>query len=478
MGLRINSNISSLIALRNLNATDSRQARSFEKLATGLRIVRPQDDPTGLAISESLRAQTRALQQATENARSAENLMNTADAALSNVNDLLNNVRRSVLASMNDSMSPEAISSEQDFVDEAIETLGRIANTTRFGEIPLLDGRAGFDMESIDDSIRAINAEEVRFNPVTEVTNFSVGVTTSATQASLSLTAGVTGGDAMIEIQGPDGTATVSLMDGATLTDLANAIDSVREFTGIYASGTDIFTEEYGSESMIRIRNISGSGTVGVGIGTLPPGGVTTAQGGDIEATFMGESFTGKGNRLSLDTEGFRGTVELMPDTASGADYTFSIRRSGLLLQMGIEATFESQLTVGISSINPDHLGIAAITIGGKEFEGLLSSLHTGGGNDLAMNPENALRILDRAMSQINEIRGSLGSVSQHILQPTQRSNEVAIENLTAAESSLRDLDFAAESAEMARNQILFQAGTSVLSAASTLPQTVLELLK
>jgi flagellin len=464
-----------MVALRNLNATDSRQARSFEKLATGLRIVRPQDDPTGLAVSESLRAQTRALQQVTENARSAENLINTADAALSNVSDLLNNVRRSVLAAMNDSMPPEAISSEQDFVDEAIETLGRIASTTRFGDIPLLDGRAGFEMESIDTQIRAINAEEVRFNPVTEVTNFSVGVTTSATQASLSLTAGVSGGDAMIEIQGPDGTATVSMMDGATVTDLANAIDSVREFTGVFASGNDIFTEEYGSEAAIRIRNISGSGTVNT---TIPPGGVTTAQGVDVVATFMGESFTGKGNRLSLDTEGFRGTVELMPDTASGTDYTFSIRRSGLLLQMGIEANFESQLTVGISSINPDHLGIAAITIGGEEIEGLLSSLHTGAGNDLVTDPENALRILDRAMMQISEIRGSLGSVSQHILQPTQRSNEVAIENLMAAESSLRDLDFAEESAEMARNQILFQAGTSVLASASTLPQTILELLK
>ena len=475
MGLRINSNISSMIALRNLNATDSRQARSYEKLATGLRIVRPQDDPTGLAVSESLRAQTRALQQVTENARSAENLINTADAALSNVSDLLNNIRRSVLAAMNDSMPPEAISSEQDFVDEAIETLGRFASTTRFGDIPLLDGRAGFEMESIDTQIRAINAEEVRFNPVTEVTNFSVGVTTSATQASLSLTAGVSGGDAMIEIQGPDGTATVSMMDGATVTDLANAIDSVREFTGVFASGNDIFTEEYGSEAAIRIRNISGSGTVNT---TIPPGGVTTAQGVDVVATFMGESFTGKGNRLSLDTEGFRGTVELMPDTASGTDYTFSIRRSGLLLQMGIEANFESQLTVGISSINPDHLGIAAITIGGEEIEGLLSSLHTGAGNDLVTDPENALRILDRAMMQISEIRGSLGSVSQHILQPTQRSNEVAIENLMAAESSLRDLDFAEESAEMARNQILFQAGTSVLASASTLPQTILELLK
>ena len=475
MGLRINSNISSMVALRNLNATDSRQARSFEKLATGLRIVRPQDDPTGLAVSESLRAQTRALQQVTENARSAENLINTADAALSNVSDLLNNVRRSVLAAMNDSMPPEAISSEQDFVDEAIETLGRIASTTRFGDIPLLDGRAGFEMESIDTQIRAINAEEVRFNPVTEVTNFSVGVTTSATQASLSFSAGVTGGNAMIEIQGPDGTATVNLADGTPASGVATAINSLREFTGIFSSGTDIFTEEYGSEAAIRIRNISGSGTVNT---TIPPGGVTTAQGVDVEATFMGESFTGKGNRLSLDTEGFRGTVELMPDTASGTDYTFSIRRSGLLLQMGIEANFESQLTVGISSINPDQLGIAAITIGGEEIEGLLSSLHTGAGNDLVTDPENALRILDRAMMQISEIRGSLGSVSQHILQPTQRSNEVAIENLMAAESSLRDLDFAEESAEMARNQILFQAGTSVLASASTLPQTILELLK
>ena len=200
-------------------------------------------------------------------------------------------------------------------------------------------------------------------------------------------------------------------------------------------------------------------------------------SGGDVVATVLGETFTGSGNRLSIDTEGFRGTVELQPGAAVGT-YGFSIERSGLLLQMGIEANFESQLTIGIAGVDPDYLGLPPVTIGGETIDGLLSSLHTGAENDLRNNPENALRILDRALAQVEGIRSSLGSVSRHVLQPAQRMNEVAMENLTAATSSIRDLDFAAESAEMTRNSILFQAGTSVLSQASSLPQTVLELLQ
>jgi flagellin len=145
---------------------------------------------------------------------------------------------------------------------------------------------------------------------------------------------------------------------------------------------------------------------------------------------------------------------------------------------MGIEANFESQLTVGIANIGQDVLGLPPVTIGGETVDGFLASLQTGGANDLVKNPSNALRIIDRALAQVGAIRGSLGSISRHVLEPTQRMNEVAMENLKAAESSLRDLDFAAESAEMARNSILFQAGTAVLSQASALPQTVLQLLQ
>ncbi len=474
MGLRINSNIPAIIALRNLNATDARQAKSFERLSTGLRIVRPQDDPTGLAISESLRAQTRALHQATENARTAENLVNTADAALSGVNDLLTRIRRSVLAAMNDSLTPDARSTEQDFVDETIRSIGRAAETSRFGDIPLLNGQSGFTVESLDTTgLRAVSPTEVRFNPVTDVTEFSVGVTTSATQATVSLTSGVTGGGVSFEIGGPDGTATLTLGDGATATEMATAINSIREFTGIYAVGTDLFTEEYGSDATIRIRHVQGSGTVN----GIPPGGVFTTSGVDAVATVLGESFTGSGNRLAIDTEGFRGVIELQPGAAVGS-YDFSLKRSGLLLQMGIEANFESQLTVGIANVGQDVLGLPPVTIGGETVDGFLASLQTGGANDLEKDPANALRIIDRALAQVEAIRGSLGSVSRHVLEPTQRTNEVAMENLKAAESSLRDLDFAAESAEMARNSILFQAGTAVLSQASALPQTVLQLLQ
>lgn len=476
MGLRINTNIPTLIALRNLSITDARQQQVFERLSTGLKINRAADDPTGLALSETLRTQIKSLEKATENNQSASNLLNTADSALAEVQTILTQLRDSFLFAMDGAATPQQIQTEQQFVDSSLNALSRIASTTRFGDVPLLNGQSGFTTQSVSSAgIRDIRAFEAKFNPVSDPTTFSLNLTTPATQASTVIASGVVGGDVTLTITGPRGTVTLPFSAGATAADVAAGIDGTRGFTGLFAVGTTIFSEDFGSAATIRLENSTGAGTVN----GLPPGGVSTAAGVDAVATFEGFTFNGVGNTLAVDTPNFRGVIELQPGALpSPPAYTFDIARSGTLLQLGANATPGQQMTLNIPDVSPSSLGMPAITIGGQTFDGFLSSLSTGGANDLTANPGNGIRIIDLAVAQISAVRSTLGSTASEIVEPAQRAHEVAIENLTASESDLRDADFAAELAQQTRNDILFQAGIAVLAQATSLPRSVLELLQ
>ena len=149
MGLRINTNISSMRALRMLRVNDRNQARSLERLSTGLRINRGADDPSGLVISEQLRSQVAALEQAVTNSQNAMNLINVADAALGEMSSLLVQIQDSIIfAQSTGGATPQQIAAEQDAVDQAVAAIDRIASTTRFADRPLLNGNAEFQLSS------------------------------------------------------------------------------------------------------------------------------------------------------------------------------------------------------------------------------------------------------------------------------------------------------------------------------------------
>lgn len=471
MGLRINTNGSSLLARHQLGVTDLRSQRNLQRMSTGLRINRSADDPTGMALSESLRAQIGAMRQVSDNSRSAGDLVTVAEAGLSQISDLLHGIREAIVFATNGTASPDQLAAEQDFVDSAVESIRRIARTTRFGEIPLLNGDAGFDITNVDTAgILEIRPVRIQFNPITDPTTFTVNVTTAATAAQLTPGA-VAGGDVTIQIEGPDGSAVLTLASGTTALQTAAAIQELRDLTGVYASGTDILTESFGSSATLRMEVLSGSGT----IGGLSAGQVLFDTGTDAAATFGGGSAAARGNTLLVDNSFFSGEIELQAGV-TGA-YTFDVLRSGLLFQLGGTTTEVDQERVGIPSMEPEFLGKSEVTIGGETEGGFLASLVTGEDNDLFTNTNNAFRILDLSVQDLNSARAALGAILANVIDPAGRSADVAVENLTAADSSLRDADFAFESAEFARNQVLFQSGVAVLGQANQIPQKVLRLL-
>jgi flagellin len=483
MALKINNNLPSLMALRNLQETDNAQNKTLERLSTGLRINRSGDDPSGLVISEQLRAQVASLKKAVENAQSAGNLINTAESALNEVSSLLIQMRESAIFALNTGGSSiEQLKAEQDSVDQAIQAIDRIASTTRFGTRNLLNGESGFNLKSQASAILDLRPISMKFDLRTSQTTYTLDVTTSAEQATLSGVGGsgvvASGGPISLRITGNLGTEEITLASGATITALQDAVNILRGNTGVYASGGNLYSEGFGSSQTLRVELVGGVGAFSGAGGTLTSlGKFTDDFGVDAVANLNGASARAIGDELSIVSPFFTGSINLAPQTPVGV-YTFTVRNSGLLFQLSNQGVPTDQTIVGIPSVASTNLGLEQRSTGGITYGGFVRSLASGGSNDMITAPANAIRILDAAIDQVSDIRAFLGAFTHDNIEPAVRELGVHIENLSASESSIRDLDFAAATAEMTKNQVLFQAGVAVIQQANQIPQSVLRLLQ
>ncbi len=503
MGLRINTNTSSLDALRNLHLSDRAQQRSLERLSSGLRINRGADDPSGLVVAERLRAQISALQQDSRNSQNAANLISTADAALEKINDLLIEVQDSIqFALSTGSSTPEQIAAEQDSVDQAIAAIDRIAQTTRYGDRELINGSSGYKLAlSVPASGGVPIFQEINFRSVSfqGTANRALAITavTNPTRAQSVLAITANGGAATtLRITGSRGSADVVVAAGALIGVVGTAINTVAEQTGVINSTDNrLYSEGFGTSELIMVEVVSGGLTGG---GLTSPGSIISARGVDGVVAFNGHRFTGKGNSFSINTADVSFEFKLNPDlfstlatnlippVAPVALGTLTVANgTGLSFQLREQASATDRLGMGIRGVTASMLGFeqhrdtVATSIAGVSTSegGFLSALKTGQGSDLTQNSANALKIVNSAASQVARTRGFLGAVVGFNVEPNIDSIEVATQNLSASLSSLRDLDFAEETANFTRTQILFQAGIASLASARTIPQAVLQLL-
>ena len=531
MGLRINTNISALTALRLLQTNDQNQARSLERLATGLRINRASDDPSGLVISEQLRAQITALEQAVENSQNSSNLISTADAALQEVSDLLVDIQDSIVFAQNTGGStPAQISAEQSSVDQALAAVDRIAATTRFGDRNLLNGTVDFVLSTQRPSeLQNLKVRSIAFNPGETERSLVLRVNTVPLRAELqfetvsSITAGT-----ILRITGPQGTEDINLgaATGATAaTNLADAINQVAGFTGVFASaaGVDVslFSEDFGTAESVRIESIagtiSGGGAGGQllfqrddtgAFGTLTSASVgTTLTGGEVAfdlgrdsiVEFQGAAFNGVGRDFNILARSAQFSFSFDPDDiqpggiSAGAFISTTVANTGLAFQLNEQPRPTDRISVGIEGVGSNFLGvetsrdriaeaIAGISTGAAVVDqlfrgGFLNQVKTGGTNDLTNGPENAGFIVQRAIDQVGTLRGFLGAIQANTIEPNINAVQIHIENLSSTLSNIRDLDFAAETAAFTKTQILFQSGIAVLASANLIPQSILTLL-
>ena len=476
---RINTNVSSLTAQRGLQKSQKTLNDTLQRLSTGLRINRGADDPAGLIASESLRSELAGMNQAVDNSSRASNVIATAEGALQEVAAMLLNVKSLVVEAANSgALSPDEVRANQLQVDSAVESITRISNTTTFAGLHLIDGSLDYITSGVNsNAIKAMHVQQANFgtNPNIPV---QVNVITSAQTAELefrnsSITSSVT-----LELAGNTGVETLTFVSGTPASAVAYAVNRITDATGVSAtllnpanalSGIVFQSTGWGSRNFVSVKVQNGSGG---SFATTDLQGNTKQRsvGRDAIATINGAMTVGDGLDLKLNTTTL--DVEMTLDKTFGAGQTqFAVTGGGSLFQLGAQVTSNQQVNIGIQSVAASKLG--------DDDVGFLNDVVTGGGASLVSgNSRKASQIIERAIRQVAILRGRLGAFEKNTLQTNINSLGVAIENVTSAESQIRDADFAEETAALTRAQVLTQAGTSVLSTANSTPQSVLSLLQ
>ncbi len=466
---RINTNVNSLVSQRVLARNNADLNKSLERLSTGLKINSGADNPAGLIASENLRAEKTGITAALNNAERAGNIVATAEGGLAEVGNLLNELQGLVTETANTGgLSDEELEANQLQVDAILNTINRLAGSVNFQGQKLLNGDYSYRTSGAQlSAVSNLRVNGARL-PDGSTQAVAIQVTGSAQTASITTAAGATLSAAVtIEVAGNKGTEQLSFLSGATLSSVAAGINALKDVTGVEStvSGTQlrIDSTEFGSDQFVKITAISG-GTFNGGAGSdVGQDATVTVNGG--EASVDGLAVKYRSSNLDVEF-----------DLAEGANFggttvakTFNVVDGGADFALGSKVTETDKASIGITSVSTGSLGLDGA---------FLSSLASGGANSLTSgNFTKAQETLSESVKQVSQSRGRLGSFQKFVIGSTVNQLGVAYENAAAAESAIRDADFAFETAELTRSQILAQASTTVLSQANSQPQQVLSLL-
>lgn len=514
---RINTNVPSLIAQQRLNRSGADLQTRLERLSTGLRINRGKDDPAGLIISERLSTDIQGVQQGIKNGERASAVISTTESALSEIGDLLNSIKSLVVEAANTgAVSDEERAANQLQINSAIQSITRISNTATFGGLKLLDGSLDYVTSGLTTStIKKAEIFSASFIGTSSI-DVNVDVIASAQKGGLYLngdnatgTDGVLLSAVQLRIKGPAGVREIQFPSGTPLGDIVTAINQNTELTGVEAalingdatSGMVFRSSEYGSQSFVSVERIDKPSDPTLDNFNLFkydgnvdfPGGspfdwtdtdlvaATRDTGRDVQALINGTVARGKGLSVSINSPNL--ALNLLLDESFAIDptltsKTFQITGGGALFQLGPDVNALQQTNIGVQSTASENLG-GSLVDGTIQY---LSSLQEGQGNSLDeakdRNDFTPLEdIISKAIDEVSILRGRMGAFERNVLDTSTRSMQSAFENLTASRSVIRDADFAAESSELTRAQILQSAGTTVLALANQSAQNVLQLL-
>jgi flagellin len=464
---RINTNVSSLIAQRVFRKNSETLNTSLQRLSTGLKINTGADNPAGLIASENLRAEKTGISTAIDNAQRASNIIGTAEGGLNEISSLLNEIQGLVGSTANSGgLSLEEKQANQLQVDSILGTINRIAASSSFQGKKLLNGNLDYTTSSVTstsiDNLH-VNAARLADGATTSVV---VQVVASATTAIVGYTGGaVAGATATIEVAGNAGAEQLSFASGTSVSSIVTAVNAVKAATGVSAtvSGTAIRFEstEFGSSQFTSVRAVSGTFTIAT----------PKASGADASVTVNGAVAQTDGRHVSFRNSNLDVDFDLDSSFNLPGNTTFGITGGGATFALGSKVTEGDKASIGVASVSTGSLGDTTI--------GFLSSLGSGGLNSLTSdNLVAAQKIVDRAIKQVATLRGRLGAFQKFQIGSTVNSLGVAYENASAAESAIRDTDFAEETSALTRSQILQQASTTVLTQANSAPQSALALLR
>ncbi len=506
---RINSNVQSMIAQRVLGQNNAGLGNTLERLSTGLRINRGKDDPAGLIASESLRSQIKSTTAALSNADRANQVVNTAEGGLQEVSGLLTELQGLVTNTASAAgLSDDEKKANQLQVDSILQTIDRIAGSTSFQGIKLLNGNYDFKVSGMAAGVSDYRVNAAKFNGSSQALNALV--TKSAQQAGLYANFGgtsinlssVAGAEFKIEVRGTKGARELTFTSGTALSNVVKSINTFSDVTGVTAtlstntSGIRLTSNSFGENEIVSVKVLAGGATLsGTGVYQLSTTDTDVAQaaaagtwassaasggirdtGQDVEATINGIRAVSSGKTARINTD-FLDVELTFTNGASqtlggvGGTTTGYITGGGANFALAGNVDIAGKVSIGVSDTAVRKLGSAT--------NGYLSTLGSGQTNalDSVSDLSGAQKIISESINQISSLRGRLGAFQKNTVGATIRSLNVAVENSQAAESAIRDADFATETAALTRSQILVSASTNVLGLANQSPQSVLQLL-
>ena len=414
--MRIQHNIAALNSYRQLGSNNGSVSKNLEKLSSGYRINRAGDDAAGLAISEKMRAQITGLETASKNANDGISLVQTAEGALTEVHSMLNRMVELATQSANGTYQDNV---DRENLTKEVNSLkseiDRISEGTNFNGINLLDG-------SLGKSTGAPATMVTTGDAIDAATVLNASGASLAPNQNVSITDAGSGKISVVVTNTDDGSAKTTVINLAEVTKRTNGSN-----TGA-ALGTDATT-----------GTLAAGETATIDLSSVGLGKIDIVGGTGMDAAALATGLAGKISGVGVPVTGGTGT--------------------GLALQIGDTGDDFNNLTVSVGSMSSKALGLDTIDV----------STQSGA--------KNAIKTIKDAINTVSSTRGDLGAL-QNRLEHTINNLGVTTENMTAAESRIRDVDMAKEMMNYTKNNILVQSSQAMLAQANQLPQGVLQLLK
>ena len=459
----VQHNMQAANANRMLNVTTSAQSKSTEKLSSGYRINRAADDAAGLSISEKMRKQIRGLDKASSNAEDGVSSVQTAEGALTEVHSMLQRMNELAVQASNGTNSDTDRGAIQDEISQLTTEIDRVAETTKFNETYLLKGGNG--------------TKDVYMNG--HDAGLKGTLTDSATTATFKVAAGALDAGKSVTIGGKDYTIGSTLAETKALATAAKAATNT-SFTvddtkyNVDAAGKitkDGDTTEVTVDDIVKIGSkVSYDGKTLTAADIDTTTGVDKSDSSVISAAhavdLMEKELTAANNIGATKTAA---TAKKAAAYTSKDGVTFDIKKGtaevadklSFSLHVGSDADMTNKITVDIETMNSSYLGIKGLNVN----------------DDSGIAGTYAIDAISDALQKVSEQRSSLGAV-QNRLEHTIDNLDNVVENTTTAESRIRDTDMASEMVNYSKNNILAQAGQSMLAQANQSNQGVLSLLQ
>ena len=502
MALVINSNIASLTAQRNLNKSQGMLNQSLQRLSSGLRINSAKDDAAGLAIANRFTTQIRGLNQAIRNANDGVSLAQTAEGALVEATNILQRIRELAVQSSNATNSASDRAALNAEVNQLKTELSRIASTTSFNGLKILDGSYADMKFQVGAEAGASNKISVSISSTaaTDIGNYgSIANNKTDREGTGSVSAAATQLSDVVHpveaqtvtIANSNGSVDVTIGDAYSAEDIAKAINAKTASTGVKAT----------AETKATLSNLSAAGTVSF---TLQTGSGSASISASVTTDDLSNLVTeinkvtgttgvtaSQTNGVLTLTEGNGKDISIVDFSNSNSATNDTIVFKGSAESNGVTLTEEGSATeadtatavgeVSYTSSSAFSMTTTVAASAGSIINGTSASATLSAVNDVdittATGADDALSVLDSALESLSTIRSDLGAL-QARFESTIGNLQTTAENLSAARSAVQDADFAAETAALTKAQILQQAGVSILAQANANPQAVLALLQ